>query len=308
MARKRITGTGADSAGDLPIDADDGRTLAPRRVESLEGRDLTDTAIPAFVESFKAQAQHMGSPDSDEGVDTAASGDVDGKGEQLDERLRACLEQMRQDFERGIVIIDEEGTSETYARALKTDKTAGQKWETLKARFLANGAELLKKAAAMPEGACLIGVYSDGTLAIRQRSREIVNVVRKDIKGEFVLLPHAEAMALPKSRIFAKATEIVKAVEDAGYHVPADPVYRDKKGLVAASEVVMGGNYVESPVTADPSAREWRSAMVKCDPHVLDGTFVRVVDFEPIDSETYVYDDVAHARNCLRGAVLWLRG
>lgn len=227
--------------------------------------------------------------------------------ERLDERLSACLEQLRRDFDRGIVLIDDETTPEQYAVALKADKTAGQKWETLEARLRANGAELLKKAAAMPEGACLIGVYPDGTLAIRQRSREIMNA-RWDSKGELRLLPHAEAVALPNGGEWGKAGEIVRAVREAGYILPADPRAYEKKGLVAASEAVMGGNYVESPVTSNPRDREWRSAMLECPETVSDSALVRVVDFDPFYQKARVDRGVARTRVDARGAVLWLRG
>ena len=229
--------------------------------------------------------------------------------EQLDESLTACLEQLRRDFDRGIVRINEKSTPKQYAMALKADKTAGQKWETLEARLRANGADLLKKAAAMPEGACLVGVYENGELAIRQRSQEIMNARWTEdwkdgemAKGELKLLPHAEAVACPKGR-WAKAGEIVRAVKGAGYHVPADSPNYEKEGLVAASEAVTGGHYVMSP-----DGKEWRSAMLECDENVPDSSDGRVVLFFPDVQEAFVLDDGASFRGDRRGAVLWLRG
>ena len=229
--------------------------------------------------------------------------------EQLDERLTACLEQLRRDFDRGIVRIDEKSTPEQYAMALKADKTAGQKWETLEARLRANGADLLKKAAAMPEGACLVGVYENGELAIRQRSQEIMNARwTKEWKdgssdrGELLLLPHAAALARSEGR-WAKAGEIVQKVKAAGYHVPADLPNYEKAGLVAAAEAVTGGHYVMSP-----DGNEWRSAMFECDENVPDYSVVRVVNFYPGYRDADVGDGDADYRRGDRGAVLWLRG
>lgn len=328
MAKKGITGTDVDLVGNLPIspDAQVRGTEIENLIKAIDVVTITDPAVLAFVKSFRAQAQHVGSTtsevgvdgpdaevsqntDADEGATTDASGDVEGAGERLDERLTTCLEQLRGDFDRGIVKIDEEATLEDYTKAFKADKTAGQKWETLEVRLRANGADLLKKAAAMPEGACLIGVHADGTLAIRQRSREIVNVVITE-EGQSVLLPHTEAVQHVQTQggRYAKAVEIVRGVEANGYRVPADSPNYEKKGLVAASDAVMGGNYVESPVTKNPQDREWRSAMLKCPDNTLDSAFVRVVSFDPGYQRAGVNLGAASYRGDDRGAVLWLRG
>lgn len=229
------------------------------------------------------------------------------QGEQLDERLTACLEQLRGDFDRGIVRIEAKGTLESYAAALKADKTAGQTWEAIEAKLRANNAQKLRLAAAMPEGACLIGVYEDGEPAIRQRSREIVNVIVTK-EGKLVTLPHAEAVQRVAStrEQYGKAVEIVKGVKEAGYRVPADSPNYEKEGLVAASDAVMGGNYVESPVTSDPRNREWRSTMLECPENTPDSSAVRVVYFDPNVRRTNVYAGDASARGDDRGAVLWL--
>ncbi|MFA5842816.1 MAG: hypothetical protein WC882_04075 [Candidatus Gracilibacteria bacterium] len=272
--------------------------------------------IKDMIEVLRArQAINAQADENSDGIPTPKEVPVEApnpaeNSEQLDERLTACLEQLRKDFDRGIVKIDDEATLEDYTKALKADKTAGQKWETLEARLRANGADLLKKAAAMPEGACFIGVHADGTLAIRQRSREIVNVVITK-EGQSVLLPHAEVeqyVSAQEGRQYAKAVEIVRGVEANGYCVPADSPNYEKKGLVAASDVVMGGNYVESPVTRNPQDREWRSSMLKCPDNTPDSAFVRVVDFDPNAQEASVTSDYARNRVDRRGAVLWLRG
>ena len=328
MAKKGITGTDTDLVVNLPTipDAKMRGTEIQKLMEALDGLEINDPAVQAFRDSVKAQAKHVGSTDSevdvdghdagevqdvdsDEGTTTEASGDVEGGGEQLDERLTACLEQLGRDFDRGIVRIDEKSTPEQYAMALKADKTAGQKWETLEARLRANGADLLKKAAAMPEGACLVGVYENGELAIRQRSQEIMNARwTKEWKdgssdrGELLLLPHAAALARSEGR-WAKAGEIVQKVKAAGYHVPADLPNYEKAGLVAAAEAVTGGHYVMSP-----DGNEWRSAMFECDENVPDYSVVRVVNFYPGYRDADVGDGDADYRRGDRGAVLWLRG
>ena len=230
------------------------------------------------------------------------------------------LKALKSDFERGIVQIDLkdadgnplEGTSEQYEKAKKEDKTAGQTWETIETRLLADDAALLKKAAAMPNGGGrLIGVHDNGELAIRQRSQEIVNARwtedwedgdPEEARGDLLLLSHAEAVSCKKGR-WAKPVEIRQAVISEGYHVPADTLDRKKKGLVAASEAVTGEDYVRSA-----NGREWRDAILDCGDHVDDDSLVRVVRFYPSRRSTYVLGGDANDRYARRGAVLWLRG
>ncbi|MFT7184466.1 MAG: hypothetical protein ACI9QC_000808 [Oceanicoccus sp.] len=232
--------------------------------------------------------------------------------EVLDERLKQQLTEMKEDFdERGIVLIEVNATPDQLIEAFIADKTAGKEWEVdIKSRLLADDATLLKKAAAMPKGGQLIGVYSNGELAIRQRSQEIVNARwtidwqdgQSSDRGELRLLPHAEAIAQEEGR-WAKAVEILCAVKAAGYHVPADAPNYEKGGLVAASEVVTGGHYVMSP-----DGEEWRDAILECADNEDDSSYVRVVFFVPYVHVTSVGAGVADGRRDSRGAVLWLRG
>lgn len=241
--------------------------------------------------------------------------------EKLNKVERACLESMRQDFDRGIVLIDDNADKNAYQAALKEDKTAGQSWETVQGRLLANEASLLKEAVELSKltgdqegkGACLVGVYENGELAIRQRSSEIVNAIVNK-KGELRLSFHPEAQ-LEEGEQWAKAVEIVRAVKVAGYHVPADAPDRKKRGLVVASEAVTGADYV-----ASPNKDEWRDAMLECPDNVSDSANVRVVYLYPnfgyagigngYANRRYagICDDDAYNRNGDRGAVLWLRG
>ncbi|MFA6023899.1 MAG: hypothetical protein WC777_01635 [Candidatus Gracilibacteria bacterium] len=328
MTNRIKPGTDADLVGGLPASTDPEKLGADmqRLQEALNGIEVTDPAVRAFIESIQLQSQHVGhttsgvdmdgpdggesqDADTDEGVSAEASGDVEGSEERLDERLAACLEELRRDFDRGIVLIDENAGPTDYTRALRLDKTAGQKWETLKVRLLAKGAELLKKAAAMPGGACLVGVYENGELAIRQRSQDIMSarwtkmwIDGSSDKGELRLLPYAEAKALPDGR-WAKPAEIIQAVKAAGYHAPVYPGELEKKGLVAASEVVTGGHYVMSP---DGDGR--RSAIFECDEDIDDESMVYTVAFHPENRGTVVLKSSAFRRLDHCGAVLWLRG
>lgn len=234
--------------------------------------------------------------------------------ERLSDLETACLEAMKEDFDRWIVRIDDNVNKAAYQAALQEDKTAGQSWEAIQVKLLANEAALLKKAVELskltgdPEGrgALLVGVYENGKLAIRQRSQEIVNARwTKDWqdgqaeKGELRLLFHPEAMAQKTGR-WAKAVEILRAVKAAGYHVPADDPYK----LVAASEAVTGANYV-----ASLSGAEWRDAMLECPDDVSDNEPVHIVVTRPSSYRgTCVYSRSAGMRRSHRGAVLWLRG
>jgi hypothetical protein len=151
------------------------------------------------------------------------------------------------------------------------------------------------------KGACLVGVYKNGELAIRQRSSEIVNaIVAKE--GQLRLAFHPEAK-LQEGEQWTKAVEIRRAVEAAGFHVPADAPDCNKKGLVAASEAVTGADYV-----ASPNRDEYRDAILECPDNVADNARVRVVYFDPDRGDAGVYGGYARDRVGIRGAVLWLRG
>lgn len=243
--------------------------------------------------------------------------------ERLSDAEKTCLKSMKEDFDRGIVSIDDNADKDAYQAALEEDKTAGQSWEAIQGRLLANKAALLKKAVELSkltgyqEGkdALLVGVYENGELAIKQRSQEIVNARwTKDWKdgqsdkGELKLLFHPDAMTQETGR-WAKAVEILRAVKAAGYHVPADAPDYSKKGLVAASEAVTtGAHYVMSP----NNGNEWRDAMLECkcpDNDVADNACVRVVYFNPDRRDTRISAAAyANSRHGNRGAVLWLRG
>jgi len=69
--------------------------------------------------------------------------------EKLNDVERACLESMKEDFNRGIVCIDDNADKDAYQAALGEDKTAGQSWETVQGRLLANEAVLLKNAVEL---------------------------------------------------------------------------------------------------------------------------------------------------------------
>lgn len=246
----------------------------------------------------------------------ATAGDLEST-ERLDEPERACLNAMKQDFDRGIVLIDESAGGSAYKQALQKDKNAGQTWEAIQGRLLANEATLLKKAVELSKltgdqegkGAILVGVYGNGELAIRQRSQEIVNARwTKDWKdgesdkGDLRLLFHPEATAQEKGR-WAKPVEIVRAVKAAGYHVSADAPDHNKKGPVAAFEAVTGSYYVMSP-----NGRDYREAILECPDDLADEDLVRIVSFFPGLRPSLVDDGNAYGRGDLRGAMLWLRG
>ena len=165
------------------------------------------------------------------------------------------------------------------------------------------------RARWMPGGMQVVGVRPDGQIELRQGSQEIVNARwtkewrdGETDRGEFRLLPHAEAIAQEEGR-WAKAVEILRAVKAAGYHVPADAPDYKKRGLVAASEVVTEGHYVMSP-----DGKEWREAILECPDDVADHANVRVVKFYPLLNNTTVRNVKEIYGYGNLGAVLWLRG
>ncbi|QQR55483.1 hypothetical protein IPG41_02935 [Candidatus Peregrinibacteria bacterium] len=240
--------------------------------------------------------------------------------ERLGELLEAYIGQMKEDFDRGIVVMTRGGRPEGYdsgyyPAALREDKTAGQVWEgeygleaRLREYLLANDAAKLKLAAALPGGPCLAGVYEDdGEPAIRQRDLDITNVIVTP-EGQFVLLPHADAMrrvaADPREK-WATAKEIIEAVQASNFRVlelrPGDFSFQ-----VDASQVVMGCNYVQSPVTDYPAQREWRCVIFK-DPEATSGSrWAPAVGFSPDHNyvfSIYIFPDT---RNAGYGMILWL--
>lgn len=262
--------------------------------------------------------------------------------EGCDERLRQQLERLKQDFDqKKIVLIDEDSSPVQYRDALQSNKIAGKSWEEdIKPRLIDNDAALLKKAEAMPEGGQLIGIYSNGDLAIRQRSQEIMNArwskdwnwddkrnvdnyvlemqegkdgrskyacTKDGVRvnqhwGELRLLAHSEAIAQEEGG-WAKIVEILRAVKAEGYHVPKDNPDHEKKGLVAASEVVTGGHYVTSPDGKEP-----RDAILECEDNIDDDSYPYVVRFFPHNHSTSINYGSACSRSARYGAVLWLRG
>ncbi|PKL36370.1 hypothetical protein CVV38_00465 [Candidatus Peregrinibacteria bacterium HGW-Peregrinibacteria-1] len=238
--------------------------------------------------------------------------------EKVGDAEKACLEAMKEDFDRGIVRIKKNARKDLYQTALKEDPTAGQSWETIQKRLLANEETLLKKAVELSKltgdptgkGTLLIGIHKNGELAIRQRSPEIVNAKwtkfftgfpeDQSDKGELQLLFHPEAIAQKEGQ-WAKPLEIFQAVEAAGYHLPADTIHN--KGLVAASEAVTNSPYVMSP-----DGKEWREAQLRCPKDTNDHTYLRVVRFYPDNQTAYHVSILASTRVNYRGAILWLRG
>ncbi|MFA4814697.1 MAG: hypothetical protein WC924_03480 [Candidatus Gracilibacteria bacterium] len=219
-----------------------------------------------------------------------------------------CLAQLKEDFDGGIVVVSEEGDVDAYKAAKEATPTAGQSWEAIKVRLFAKGGELLKKAAALQGRGRLVGVYSNGELAIRDRGTE--PVIYATPKGGALTAitmdtPNREAV-MQQIRDgegeFADYWEIRQAVNGAGYHLPPDSPEYVKKGLVAASEAVSGEDYVRST-----NGTDWRSAILECG-NVSRSSAVRVVDFDPNLQFTDVNHDNPVHRDVDRGAVRWLRG
>ncbi|QQR84161.1 hypothetical protein IPJ72_03160 [Candidatus Peregrinibacteria bacterium] len=288
---------------DVTVD-DLGKEALPLRKE-----DDRDAMVAAVRREAAKLTGFSGTENSDEVIEEPVAPANSETLEKLNDVEKACLESMRQDFDRGIVQIDDNADEDAYQASLKQDKTAGQSWEAVQGRLLANETALLKKAVELSQltgdkagkGACLVGVYENGELAIRQRSQEIVNARWND-RGELKLLFHPDAMA-QESGQWAKAVEIVRAVKAAGYHVPADAGHK-KKGLIAASEAVTGADYV-----ASPNRNERRWAMLECPDDITSYyAHVDVVDFFPSYGYARVTSECAGSRRNDRGAVLWLRG
>lgn len=228
------------------------------------------------------------------------------------ERLKLQYARLEEDFfKTGIVIIDEEATLDDYRACFRPGYRAGKTWKRdIEPRLLADNAALLKKAANMPEGGQLIGVYSDGTLAIRQRSQEIVtgrgtkySLPNEDDIGELRLLFYPEA--IDEWGQFATLRQILNAIKAEGYHAPTSKGGSIKTGLVAASEVVTGVDYVKG--------EPFRVAALENNVNALsdDKEQVPVVrydrDFAP-SNRTPIDKCWADHSGPRCGVILWLRG
>lgn len=238
------------------------------------------------------------------------------------EVLAACLERLKEDFKRGIVIVDEHSNTDQYRAILKIDRTARTTWNTLRARLQANKGKLLKRAARMQGGGELIGVDKSGNLIMISRAdsrgnREPERFIfradqmeessRKPRSGEKPMLvntdtPNREELMV--EGIPANYWEIRNEVNEGGYALPPDsPDYR-KEGLVAAVEAVTGKDFVRSE-----NGNEYRSAILECgDVSMSRSSDIHIVVFDPGVGDSEVRDGYPERRVDHRGAVRVLRG
>ena len=223
-----------------------------------------------------------------------------------------CLEAMREDFDRGIVLIDESSDAGTYGAALEADCSAGTTWKVAQERLLANDSALLKKATTMQGKGELIGVFQSGELCIVDRADKNGNrepvITAFDAENNRITITtdtpdRTNAMQnIAESGKFADYWEILQAVNEDGFTVPQDSPEYEKQGIVAAVEAVSGNPFVRSQ-----KGKEWRSAILDCG-NVSRIAGVRVVGFYPNVGSACVDYGYPSFRNAYRGAVRVLRG
>lgn len=244
------------------------------------------------------------------------------------EVLAQCLAGLEVDYKRGIVVIDDGKTVEEFKAALVQDRTAGNTWETVKARLLANDKALLKRAAKMQGGGELIGVDLAGKLVIVSRgdgkgNREperyafrknqvgAIDGKRRPKQGEIPILintdtPNREGLMceIGKLGLWANYWEIRDAVHAEGLDIPPDAADDEKRGIVAAVEAVTGKSFV---CGANKRTTELRGAILDCgDTPRFEN--VRIVQFAPLYGHAYVRSVRPWCRNRNHGAVRVLRG
>lgn len=229
------------------------------------------------------------------------------------EMLQVCLRGLESDFNRGIVVIDENAEVEAYQATLEKDRTARTTWEVVQERLLANDSALLKKAATMQGQGELIGVFQNGELCIIDRgdkdgNREPV-IIAFDAENNRITITsdtpdRANAMGAITGNggKFADYWEIREAVMEDGFTLPPDSPAYEKKGIVAAAEALSGKPFVRSE-----NGEEWRSAILECG-NVSRDADVRVVRFYPKPGLAYVSYIGPCRRHAFRGAVRVLRG
>ena len=130
----------------LTVDAI-GSDALPLRRETDARNEVIVAVGGAFAEAAKSAVTKRPDEVVEESVEPFNSEAL----ENLNDVERACLESMKKDFDRGIVLVDprdEDGNliamnDVAFKGALEKDKTAGQSWETVQGRLLANEAALL---------------------------------------------------------------------------------------------------------------------------------------------------------------------
>lgn len=224
------------------------------------------------------------------------------------EVLEACLEGLEGDFERGIVVIDEEKSVDDYRFTLQQNKTAGSTWETIEEKLLTNNSTLLKKAAEMQGKGTLIGVYPNGELCILDRGFEPV-ITAFDAEENRITIttdtPNREAVMrdVAENGKFGDYWEIRQAAIEDGYTVPANLPDHKKKGIVAAVEAVTSVPFVKS----ENREESRRSAILDCG-DVSRDTSVHAVNFYSNEGRAHVGYASPRNRLSFRGAVRVLRG
>lgn len=272
----------------------------------LRKNDDSDVMISAVQGEVAEMAQEV-RLEVEEDVAEVYEEPVKKQAELSPEVLKSCLKGLESDFKKGIVEIDEEKGVSDYRDELESEGAAGSTWETIEERLLANDSTLLKKAAKMQGGGELIGVYPNGELLIKTRGPEPV-ITAFDAQNNRLTIttdtPNREAVMrdIVENGKFGDYWEIRQAAIDDGYIIPADSLDFEKKGIVAAVEVVSGKPFVRSS-----NGKEWRSAILDCG-NVSRNARVRVVGSYPFIEFAYVITDGPRYRYGARGAVCLLRG
>lgn len=283
-------------------------------------------------------------PEEAEAVELSAERTPETAGEETDdgevapEVLERCQEQLKRDFDRGIVCIEVEvedgegiktwveATPDQCTTAFTNDKTAGQNWERdILPQLTANDNALLKRAALLQGMGELVGVDHDGNVLIisrgdREGNREperfgfratqveMVDGVKQPKADEKPVrittdTPDREALMdeVRNKGLFADAIEIRDAVKDMDLELPPDSPDYVNIGLVAAVEVVTGKDFVRG------ASFNYVDAVMDFD-HSSRNAVVRVVSYVPLSRYTDVGVGVARNRIADRGAVCVLRG
>lgn len=230
----------------------------------------------------------------------------DVEGEISPDLLRLCLERLKADFERGIVLIDDEMDEAGFVYALEQEPNAGIKWEAVELRLLANQGALLKKAATMQGGGELIGIYPNGELLIKTRGTEPV-IFGHDGAGQLVKIttgtPKREE-ALEKIQgegLLANYYTIRQSILDDGFFLPQDSPDNSKRGVVAAVEAV-----TRKPFVGSQSDREWRYAILDCGPNLT--RYAKAVVSNPDLQAAHINTFEPRSTSQHRGAIYFLKG
>lgn len=206
----------------------------------------------------------------------------------------AALLRLKANFDRGILLIDDERT----VKPKPNDIT----WEKIQAALLRLGGAELKEIMAMQNGGELFGVDEQGDYLFKDGGTEPV-IFGFEADGKPVMVYNRDPQQMARLAQIADYYEVYKAVygpedQPTGYELfPNAPDYK-KTGMIEAVERLNKKKFVKS---AD--GKQWRAAWLDNGRNISLSSRARNVSFDPRDRSTYINGGYPRDRDEDRGAL-----